>query len=96
MCGLTIPRIVLIDYNRAKFDEVSPEQAAGSPCNPGASFWGLCLWDAFGGWVPDEWEDMEVQQQWLLARFEKSEQRHLYQPSTEFFLSRINLVGQPN
>ena len=96
VCGLTIPRIVLIDYNRAKFDEVSLEQVAGLPCNPGARFWDLCLWDTFGGWVPNEWEDMEVQQQWLLERFEKSEQRRLYHPSSEFFLSRINSVGQPN
>jgi hypothetical protein len=88
--GVTIPRIVLIDYNRANFEEVSPEVAACLSSKPGVEFWGVCLWETFGSWVAKEWDDMELQQQGLLERFEKSEQRHLYQPSSEFFLSRIN------
>lgn len=86
--GLVIPRIVLIDYDRARFEEAYMEQDL--PCNPGEIFWDLCLWDSFSGWVPNEWEDMEGQQQWLLERFVKSEHRHLYKPASESFLSRIN------
>ncbi|KAJ0120493.1 hypothetical protein J7T55_015222 [Diaporthe amygdali] len=90
ICGLTIPRVVLIDYNRAKVDKMSPEQAEWLPCNPGAIFWGELLCGSFGGWVPNDWEDVEMQQQWLLERFEKSEQRRLYYPSSEFFSQQLN------
>ncbi|KAK2611827.1 hypothetical protein N8I77_005150 [Diaporthe amygdali] len=69
---------------------MSPEQAEWLPCNPGAIFWGEFLWDSFGGWVPNDWEDVEMQQQWLLERFEKSEQRRLYYPSSEFFSQQLN------
>lgn len=82
--GLTLPRVVLIDYNNATVDVASPKQCPLSlPENPVSTFWKACLWEEFGGWVPHEWEDGKAQRRWLLRRFNGDDRRQLYQPISE-------------
>lgn len=83
--GLVLPRIVLADYNIAKVVKMPQEQADWLPCNPAAVFWNACLWEDFGGWVPNKWQDWKIQQDWLMQRFNGDEHRHQYYPSQEFF-----------
>lgn len=85
VCGLVIPRVVLVDYNIAIVGDMSPDTTDWLPSNPAAVFWNECLWEDFGGWVPNEWHDCELQQDWLLRRFNGDVHRHLYYPSQEFF-----------
>ncbi|KAG8161213.1 hypothetical protein KVR01_009477 [Diaporthe batatas] len=85
ICGLTIPRVVLVDYNIAKVANMSLETRTWLPSNPAAVFWDQCLWEDFNGWVPNQWQDWKLQQDWLLWRFNGENHRHLYYPSQEFF-----------
>lgn len=77
VCGLAIPRIVLIDYDIARIRAPAPEQA-DLPANPAEVLWGEDLWHDFPGWVPNEWQDVEFQQDWLLHRFYSNHSRHIY------------------
>lgn len=83
--GLVLPRGVLVDYNIATVMEMPDEQANWLPSNPAAVFWNEYFWEDFGGWVPNEWQDWEIQQDWMMQRFNGDDQRHLYYPSQEFF-----------
>lgn len=83
--GLTLPRVVLVDYNTAKVVEMPRDAASSLPANPAAVFWNEYLWHDFGGWVPNEWQDWKLQQDWLLQRFNGDDHRHHYYPSQEFF-----------
>ncbi|KAK2616041.1 hypothetical protein N8I77_002758 [Diaporthe amygdali] len=83
--GLVLPRVVLVDYNTAKVVEMPREQANWLPSNPAAVFWNEYLWEDFGGWVPNEWQDWKTQQDWLMQRFNGDDHRHHYYPSQEFF-----------
>lgn len=65
---LIIPRIVLVDYNIAKINNLSVEEGE-LPTNPAEVLWGEDLWHDFPGWVPNEWQEEKVQQDWLLRRF---------------------------
>lgn len=85
LCGLTIPRVVLVDYNIAKVVNMSLEKKNWPPCNPAAVFWNQYLWEDFNGWVPTQWQDWKLQQDWLLRRFKGENHRHLYYPSQDFF-----------
>lgn len=85
--GLALPRVVLIDYNTASIEEMPREHAHSLPANPAAIFWNEYLWQDFGGWVPNEWQDWKLQQDWLLQRFNGDDHRHHYYPEEEFFTS---------
>lgn len=83
--GLTLPRVVLVDYNIARVEEIPSEHAHSLPANPAAIFWNEYFWYDFGGWVPNEWQDWKLQQDWLLNRFNGDEHKHHYYPEEEFF-----------
>ncbi|ROW11054.1 hypothetical protein VMCG_01096 [Cytospora schulzeri] len=79
--GLALPRVVLIDYNFARVQEGEPsDEAASLPYNPASVFWYEWLWSDFPGWTPNEWAELEPQQEWLLRRFNGEGQRELYLP----------------
>lgn len=80
VCGLSMPRIVLIDYNNAWVSEVPLEETRKLPANPASVFSGECLWDNFPGWVPHEWEGEKPQQDWLIKRFTGPGREKLYSP----------------
>lgn len=63
VCGLPIPRIVLIDYNHARIINIAADEAWELPPNPAEAFWVLYLWHDFPGWATNEWEDEKLQQQ---------------------------------
>lgn len=52
VCGLAMPRVVLVDYNNAWITSCSTQS---SPVDPGIIGQSLYLWADFGGWVPNEW-----------------------------------------
>lgn len=83
--GLALPRIVLVDYNYATVQSL-PEPFS-PPHNPIAAFWGTYLCEDFTGWVPHEWQDIRLQREWLLRRFDVVD--HLYQPLPEHILSEV-------
>lgn len=80
ICGVFLPRVVLIDYNNAKVRELSSEQLAHLSPNPTEIFWGQDLWENVAGWVPDSWKDVEVQEDWLIQRFCGHDTKGLYLP----------------
>lgn len=82
VCGVFLPRIVLIDYNNANVRELSSEELALLPPNPTQIFWGQYLWEDVAGWVPDAWEDVKIQQDWLIHRFCGHDTKRLYLPVT--------------
>ncbi|ROV99685.1 hypothetical protein VSDG_03027 [Cytospora chrysosperma] len=83
--GLALPRIVLVDYNYATVQSL-PEPFS-PPHNPIAAFWGAYLCEDFTGWVPHEWQDIRLQREWLLRRFDVVS--HLYQPLPEHILPEV-------
>jgi hypothetical protein len=81
VCGLAMPRIVLVDYNNAWIDKDMPlEETMRLPGNPAVAFRGEYLWESFPGWVPHEWEDASLQQEWLIKRFTGPGREELYLP----------------
>lgn len=59
VAGLSLPRVVLVDYNAAIVYTQSnrgrpPHMDWPRPCNPMLYFWDESM-DDFGGWVPLEW-----------------------------------------
>lgn len=84
-----MPRIVLIDYNVAKISDPSSPEQGELPANPAEVFWGEDIWHDFAGWVPNEWEDVKLQQDWLLRRFYGNGSRHLYHPFPEYFSEQL-------
>lgn len=94
VCGLAMPRIVLIDYNIAEINELRPEQVAGPPDNPAVVFWQEYLWHDFPGWVPNEWADGKFQHEWLLRRFvADDDQRQLYYPVPEELSEKLTALA---
>ncbi|KAI0546721.1 hypothetical protein F4679DRAFT_404206 [Xylaria curta] len=72
---LSMPRVVLIDYNIAVVFEHTkykrhPHQKLSLPRNPAEFYWSSPPFE-FQGWVPTKWynEDQRSYQEWLLARF---------------------------
>lgn len=90
--GLALPRIVLIDYNHAVIHKLAEECLL--PANPISIFWGEYLCEDFAGWVPHEWGDEELQQDWLLQRFNRRDQQELYLPIPERILETIEMRQQ--
>lgn len=84
ICGLALPRVVLIDYNNASVNGHSSDELDSRPINPAVQFWGPYLWVDIAGWVPYAWEKGKFQQDWLLRRFCKNGQRELYRPVPEW------------
>lgn len=81
VCGFTMPRIVLIDYNNAYIiQDISVEDTKRLPANPASAFRGDYLWEDFPGWVPHEWVDSGLQQEWLMKRFTGPGREELYLP----------------
>lgn len=83
VCGLIMPRIVLIDYNIAETESeptLEAEKAPSLPPNPAWYFSGAYLWEDFGGWSRSEWFEDERQEEWLLKRFNTEGVRELYLP----------------
>ncbi|KAL1867463.1 hypothetical protein Daus18300_006307 [Diaporthe australafricana] len=86
VCGLTMPRIVLIDYNIAETESeplVEAEKTPSLPPNPAWYFSGTCLWEDFAGWAPSEWFKEEHGEEWLLKRFNTEGVRELYLPEPD-------------
>lgn len=79
--GLPLPRVVLIDYNNATINQGTPHRSL--PENPISIFWNVYLWEDFGGWAPNEWQDGKSHRKWLLQRFNGHGQRQLYLPVAE-------------
>ncbi|KAG8167935.1 hypothetical protein KVR01_003624 [Diaporthe batatas] len=85
VAGMSLPRVVLIDYNTAAVYPLTemgrpPLMDWPRPWNPMTHFWGLPMND-FWGWVPHEWHDnQKFIQEWLLSRFGTEEKRKLYAP----------------
>lgn len=85
VAGMSLPRVVLIDYNTAVVYQLTEEGKIPlmdwpRPWNPMVYFWNLPLTD-FGGWVPHEWHDNpKFMQEWLQSRFGTEEKRKLYAP----------------
>lgn len=81
MCGLILPRIVLIDYNHAYMrQDLSSDEFETRPVNPAFEFWSKYLFRDIAGWVPGQWSDIKIQQQWLLRRFCQCDRQELYRP----------------
>lgn len=79
--GHILPRVVLIDYNNAYIlDDTEHDEVRSLPPNPATVFRVEYIWKQFPGWVPHEWEEIELQNQWLLRRFGGPGQRGLYLP----------------
>ncbi|KAH8747186.1 hypothetical protein F5883DRAFT_584449 [Diaporthe sp. PMI_573] len=79
--GHVLPRVVLIDYNKAEIlDHTHTDEVESLPANPATVFWAEYIWHQFPGWVPHEWEDTRIQKQWLLRRFAGPGRRELYLP----------------
>lgn len=74
--GLAMPRVVLIDYNIAWIAEPSSESDPDHPAELGRD---LDLWEQFGGWVPNDWEEWHerepetgtnrLKMEWIRSRF---------------------------
>lgn len=83
--GLSLPRVVLVDYNAAIVYTQSnrgrpPHMDWPRPCNPMWYFWDESM-DDFGGWVPLKWHhNPKFMQEWLQKRFGTEEMRKLYAP----------------
>lgn len=90
ICSLFLPRIVLIDYNNANVRQLSSEQLDRLPPNPAQVFWGQYLWEDVAGWVPDEWKDVEIQQNWLIQRFCGHDTTGIYLPVTGHMSGTVN------
>lgn len=88
--GLSLPRVVIIDYNHATVDNEQHSSRPLLPENPISIFWNSYFWEDFGGWVPHEWEDGERQREWLIQRFHGDGQRQLYQSVRENVLHRLH------
>ncbi|KAL1856329.1 hypothetical protein Daus18300_010814 [Diaporthe australafricana] len=81
VCGFIMPRIVLIDYNNARIIEnMTLEETKRLPVNSARVFSGEYMWDDFPGWVPHEWENATLQQEWLMKRFTGPGRDELYLP----------------
>lgn len=80
VAGLSLPRIVLVDYNNAYLEESPSDGGDPRPTNPAEAFWGAYLWSDIAGWVPSTWKNGEAQQAWLLERFRGDGQREMYRP----------------
>lgn len=79
--GLTLPRIVLIDYNHARIMPLgSSSTQPPLPENPVLLSLRTDIAGGFAGWAPREWEDEKVEREWLLQRFYKDGQSQLYLP----------------
>lgn len=91
--GLVMPRVALVDYNLATV-KIDPraDEAAKLLVNPAAVFWASDLSGDFPGWVPNEWFDIELQQKWLLERFDREDQRDIY-CSLGNFLQKLQDAG---
>lgn len=101
VAGLTLPRIVLFDYNMAiVYTQTKrgghPHMDWPRPCNPMLHFWREAM-DEFGGWVPHEWHyNPKFKQEWLKARFGTQETQKLYAPVEEELIIRDSgLPGAP-
>lgn len=83
--GLVMPRVALVDYKLATVDRAPrADEAASLPNNPAAVFWTSDLFGDFPGWVPNEWFDIKLQQEWLLERFDRKDQQHRYGSLSDF------------
>lgn len=89
---LPLPRVVLINYNHATVNQGSPHPSL--PENPISVFWNVYLWEDFGGWAPNEWEDGESHRKWLIRRFNGDGQRQLYLPIHEKIVEEIENVHE--
>lgn len=79
--GHILPRVVLVDYNLADiFSDQAHDGFESLPANPASVFWGEEIWNEFPGWVPHEWEDTRLQNEWMLGRFTGPGQEELYLP----------------
>lgn len=91
MCGLILPRIVLVDYNNASIRRDLPSDEVDTrPINPALEFWGNYFFEDIAGWVPGRWRDVKIQQQWVLRRFCGCEQQKLYRPVPKWMLDRMS------
>jgi hypothetical protein len=82
--GLSLPRVVLIDYNTAIVNTAPYEQGHSLlPESPIRRFWNAYLWEDFRGWAPHEWKDIGFQRRWLVQIFNGDDQRQLYLPLPE-------------
>lgn len=94
VCGLVLPRVVLIDYNIATISD-PPQEQGDLPPNPAEIFWCEYFWHDFPGWVPNEWEDTALhrgdalQKDWLMRRFHSDDRQYLYRPFSENFLEAL-------
>lgn len=57
ICGLSLPRIVLVDYNNADMPHLPSNKLDTRPTNPACTFWGEYLWSDIAGWVPNTWRE---------------------------------------
>lgn len=79
VCGFAMPRVVLIDYNIAYIvRDISLEETKRLPANPASAFRDYSTWDDFPGWVPHEWEDTRLQEEWLMKRFTGPDRDEFY------------------
>lgn len=83
ICGLELPRVILIDYNNASVESRSSDELDSRPINPALIFRRQYLWDDVAGWVPDSWAGDKTQEDWLWRRFCGNGQRELYRPVPE-------------
>lgn len=82
--GLPLPRIVLIDYNRARIkSDKGGLYPLPLPDNPASIYLRSYIHEGFSGWIPREWEDEKFERDWLLQRFCKDGQSQLYLPLPE-------------
>jgi hypothetical protein len=90
VCGLILPRVVLVDYNNAstRNESIDSEQVDFRPMNPALKFWRKYLFEDIAGWVPCTWSDVKIQQEWLLGRFCRPDQQKLYRPLPKRLLER--------
>lgn len=63
MCGLILPRIVLIDYSHSHMRKsLWSDKLDTCPENSDMEFWSKHLFKDIAGWVPGQWTDNKIQQ----------------------------------
>ncbi|KAI1420596.1 hypothetical protein F5Y12DRAFT_772416 [Xylaria sp. FL1777] len=74
----SVPRVVLIDYNRAVVHQHTkygpfPSESLNLPINPAERFWSGEEMSSWCGWAPSQWythcQGKEHYQKWLLTKF---------------------------
>lgn len=90
--GLPLPRVVLIDYRHTRIEARGDSSyPLPLPENPALTYLRLDGYDWFLGWKPREWEDENLEAEWLVQRFCREGQSQLYLPLPVDYARQLGL-----